>query len=37
LVSLTDLAGSVAAARADAVTWLERAAEDLARGQEWRD
>ncbi|WP_316308430.1 glycerate kinase [Clavibacter michiganensis] len=35
--SLTDLAGSVAAARADAVTWLERAAEDLARRQEWRD
>ncbi|OUD89442.1 Glycerate 2-kinase [Clavibacter michiganensis subsp. michiganensis] len=35
--SLTDLAGSADVARADAVTWLARAAEDLARGQEWRD
>ena len=33
--SLTDLAGSADAARADAVTWLERAAEDVARGREW--
>ncbi|MBF4617960.1 glycerate kinase [Clavibacter sp. VKM Ac-2873] len=33
--SLTDLAGSAEAARADAVTWLERAAEDVARGGEW--
>jgi glycerate kinase len=29
--SLTDLAGSADAARADAVAWLERAAEDVAR------
>ncbi|RIJ52553.1 glycerate kinase, partial [Clavibacter phaseoli] len=33
--SLTDLAGSTDAARADAVTWLERASEDVARGREW--
>ncbi|MBF4625039.1 glycerate kinase [Clavibacter sp. VKM Ac-2872] len=33
--SLTDLAGSADAARADAVTWLERAAEDVARRGEW--
>jgi glycerate kinase len=35
--SLTQLAGSAAAARADAGTWLARAAEDLARAEEWRD
>jgi glycerate kinase len=29
--SLTDLAGSADAARAGAVAWLERAAEDVAR------
>ncbi|OUE23718.1 glycerate kinase [Clavibacter michiganensis] len=33
--SLADLAGSVDAARADAATWLERAAEDVARGRAW--
>jgi glycerate kinase len=33
--SLTDLAGSADAARADAATWLERAAEDVARGRAW--
>ncbi|MBD5381226.1 MAG: aminotransferase class V-fold PLP-dependent enzyme [Clavibacter sp.] len=35
-VSLTDLAGSADSARADAVTWLEHAAEDVARGRAWR-